>query len=113
MKITIISKTFGMQTIDTDTFNSFFVSSSSTIFKCVEHIFNEWFDKYTQPGAPMAKDIEGMYYGECDQPAIYTKRGAIIEAIENMIAELLESNKESVVLNTRQLLSMDLEATFS
>ena len=57
------------------------------VFLFVENLFNEWYDHNTQPGAPMGKDIEGMYNGDADQPAIYSKNGAIIQAIEEMIDE--------------------------
>lgn len=110
MKTTIISKNFGTQTIDTDTFNPYLVSSSSTIFKVIETIFNRWFEYSTQDGAPMAKDIEGMYYGEADQPAIYNKRGAIIGGIENFIEEVIDRGLH--VVNTKQICQMDIEAAF-
>lgn len=112
MKVTIISKNYGTQVIDTDTFDAGYASTSSTIFKVIEHIFNEWFEYRTQPGAPMNKDILGMYEGECDQPAIYSKKGAIRQAIENMIEELLEDGKEAIRLTTAQIVKMDIEAAF-
>lgn len=59
----------------------------------------------------MAKDLEGMYYGECDQPAIYTKRGAIIQAIEDMIELAKETGKTRIT--SRDLIIMDLEAAWS
>lgn len=113
MKISIVSKNYGSQTIDTNNFNPAFASTSSTIFKVIEHIFNEWFDYNTQPGAPMSKDIEGMYYGECDQPAIYSKKGAIRQGIENLIEAVSEWNKPSVILNTSQIIKLDIESAFS
>jgi hypothetical protein len=110
MKITILSKNYGSQVIDTDTFVARFAATNSTIFKIIEHIFDEWFEYSTQPGAPMNKDIQGMYYGECDQPAIYSKKGAIRQAIENLIEEVTESGKK--LLTTKDIVKMDIEAAF-
>lgn len=78
----------------------------------MEHLFDDWFAYRTQPGAPMGKDIQGMYLGELDQPAIYSKRGAIVQAIENLIEIAQESGKESVIYNTRQLQQLDIECAF-
>jgi hypothetical protein len=112
MKLTILSKNYGSQVIDTENFDAWFASASSTIFQIVEHIWNEWFTHNTQPGAPMSKDIQGMYYGECDQPAIYSKKGAIRQGIENIIEYVTESEKPSMVLNTRDILKIDVESAF-
>jgi hypothetical protein len=111
MKTTIISKNYGTQTIDLNSFNPMMASVESTIFKVIEHIWNEWFDYSTQAGAPMAKDIEGMYYGECDQPAIYSKKGAIRDGIEIFMQELIENNKS--VVTTKDIAKMDIEAAFN
>lgn len=81
-------------------------SLSHPIFQAVEKRFNEWFDHNTQPGAPMGKDIEGMYYGECDQPVIYSKKGAIRQAIEEMQIEAEETGKPILIS------SFDVEASF-
>lgn len=112
MRFTIISKNYGTQSIDTEKFNPQLASTESTIFKVVEHIFNEWFDHNTQPGAPLGKDIEGMYYGECDQPPIYSKKGAIRQGIENVIEHLIDTGKEYCKLTTRDLQKIDVEAAF-
>lgn len=109
-KISIISKNYGSQSINIETFNPQFASSESTIFKIIEHIFNQWFDYNTQPGAPMAKDIRGMYLGEADQPAIYSKKGAIRQGIENFIEEVKEKGLK--VINTKQVMQMDIESAF-
>ena len=113
MKISIVSKNYGNQTINTENFSAHMASTGSTIFQVIEHIFNEWFSYNTQPGAPMGKDIIGMYEGECDQPAIYSKKGAIRQGIENLIEAMLETGKDSVVLNTRQIMALDIEAAFT
>ncbi len=110
MNVTIISGQYGRQTINTESFDPFRASSSSTIFKVVEHLFNEWYDKYTEPGAPMAKDIQGMYNGEGDQPAIYTKRGAIVDGIETLIEEIKETGK--TIVTTKDIQAMDIEGAF-
>ena len=110
MKITLVTKNFGNQTINADSFNPLFVSPSTPIFKAVEYIWEKWFEESTENGAPMSKDIKGMYFGESDQPAVYTKRGAICQAIEDMINLCIETKQ--TIVNTRQLLNMDLEAAF-
>ncbi len=107
---TIISKNYGKQTINIETFNPMFASKDSTIFKIVEHVFEQWFSHNTQPGAPMAKDIKGMYFGECDQPAIYSINGAIRQGIENLIEEIKERDLHTVT--TAQILKMDIECAF-
>jgi len=107
---TIISKNYGRQTINVETLDASTVSMDSTIWKIVEHMFNEWYDYNTQPGAPMGKDIEGMYYGEGDQPAIYSKRGAIQQGVETLIDFLREDPKP--IINTKQILAMDIECAF-
>lgn len=111
MKVSILSKNYGNQTIDLENFNPMYASVESTIFKVIEHIFNEWFDHNTQPGAPMGKDIQGMYYGECDQPAIYSKKGAIRQGIENFVECVRESGKK--VVSTKDIVKMDIESAFN
>lgn len=108
--ITIISKKYGTQKIDTDNFDPSTVSKGSTIFQVVEHMFNEWYDYNTQPGAPGSRDIPGMYYGECDQPAIYSRIGAIQQGIENFIEAAIESGKK--LFTTKDIVRMDIEAAF-
>lgn len=110
MKITILSKNYGNQSIDTDKFSPHLAAADSTIFKVIEHVFNDWYDHNTQPGAPMAKDIQGMYYGEGDQPPIYTRAGAIRQGIENLIEEAQENNK--CLLTTGAIIKMDIESAF-
>jgi hypothetical protein len=113
-KITIVSKNYGSQVIDLDTFNPLAASPASTIYKIAEHMFNEWYDGRTEPGAPMAKDIQGMYYGEADQPAIYTRTGAIQGGVEIIIEEIQEANTASgkSMFYTRDIVKMDVECAF-
>ena len=73
-------------------------------------MFSDWIADATEAGAPMAKDIEGMYYGDGDQPAIYDSHGAILQAIENILDE---AEMEDIrVITTKSLLTMDVEAAF-
>ena len=109
MQVKIISKNFGTQVIDTDNY-LLKVRKTDTLYQCVKHIFCEWIEEATEAGAPMAKDIKGMYYGEADQPAIYDSHGAILQAIENLIEEAEVEN--ITVITTKKLLEMDLEAAF-
>lgn len=112
MIISIVSKNYGSQKINTENYIPQFAATDSTAFKVVEHIWNNWFDHATQPGAPMGKDIQGMYYGEGDQPAIYTKKGAIRQGIENIIEYCLEKGTASIVVNTKDIIGMDVECAF-
>lgn len=108
--LTIISKNYGKQSINIESFVPEYASTDSTVFKIVEHIFNEWFDYNTQPGAPLAKDIKGCYFGYCDQPAIYSKKDAIRQGIDNLIQEAIELGK--TILTTKDILKMDIECAF-
>lgn len=110
MKITIISKEYGNETIDTDIFIPHSVSTSSTFFKVIEEMFDNWFDYYTQPGAP--GEIYSKYYGDGDQPAIYDKKGAITQGIENMIEQLLETGQKYMQVTKAYLNKMDIESAF-
>ena len=110
MKITIITRRFGSQVIDTETFIPERAAASSTIFKCFEFIFDNWYEAATAPGVGMGKDIEGMYCGEGDQPAIYSRRGAIIEAMEILIEDAQENSKS--LYTSRDLQKLDVEGCF-
>jgi hypothetical protein len=107
MKLSIVTKNFGTQTIDTDWFSPSKVSSSSTIFKAVEYLFDEWYSFYSVNN----RDVKGCYegWGE-DEPAIYYKRGAIVSAIESMIDTAIDTNKR--VITSKDMKNMDLEACF-
>jgi len=88
MKTTIITKE-GRQTIDTENFVPYMASSSSIIFKAVEHVFFEWFEHHGSNN----KDLIGCYEGWAeDEPATHVKSGAIREGINNLI-EYLEEKK--------------------
>lgn len=110
MQVSIISKNYGRQTIDSDNTFSVF-NENSTVFKIVEHLFNEWFKHNTEPGAPMRESIEGMYYGDCDQPATCDIRGAIEDGIEIALEEIRTLGKK--VISTKDFLNMDIESAFS
>jgi hypothetical protein len=110
MKLQIITKNYGTQNIDTNMFDENFVSKNSTIYKIVEHLFNEWYEYNTQDGSPMGSDYKGMYNGECDQPAIYIKSGAIRDGISVLISEAIELGKS--VLTTKEIVKFDIESAF-
>lgn len=111
MQLTIITKNYGTQHINTDTFAPMMASAGSTIFKAIEHIFNDWYESRTKPGCAMARDIVGMYNGDGDQPAIYHKSGAIRGGIETFI-EIAEENKSKNIYNSRDLNMLDIESAF-
>lgn len=110
MRITIISKNYGIQTVNTQSYIPMRASTESTLFRVIEHLFNDWYEYSTQPGAPMGRDIEGMYYGEGDQPPIYSKKGAIRQGIEHLIEWAVEENKS--LLTTKDIIKMDIETAF-
>lgn len=108
--LTIKSKNFGIIKINSNTFNPMFASVSSPIFKLVEHMFNDWYEHHTQKGAPCCEDIILCYEGDIDQPAIYSKKGAIRQAIENLVEYMTENN--ITFLTTKEIYKADLEAAF-
>lgn len=110
MKLTVISKNYGNQTINTDTYIPEYAACDTPLFKIIEHIFSEWYNHNTQPGAPMGKDIQGMYFGEGDQPAIYSVKGAIRQGIQNLIDLAVESGKQ--IFNTADIVKLDIESAF-
>ena len=110
MKLKIITQNYGTQNIDTDIFDENSESQNSTIYKIVEHIFNEWYDYNTQDGSPMGNDYKGMYNGEYDQPPIYMKSGAIRDGISVLISEAIELGKS--VLTTKEIVKFDIESAF-
>lgn len=57
----------------------------SAIFAAVENEFNNWIES-SNP----ANEYDEMYFGE---DSIYTKKGAIRQAIEELIAEADETQK--------------------
>ena len=111
MKATIKTKMFGTFTIDTETFNASLCSPSHPIFKSVEYLFNKWFDEYTVEGAPLANDIIGCYEGWEDQPATYSKKGAIRQGIE-AIVEYIEENNLTYLTSRDIWTDVDLEGCF-
>jgi hypothetical protein len=110
MNLVIISKNYGNQNIDTNTFDELSVSRFSTIYRIVEHIFNEWYEDSTESGRPLCNDIKGMYEGEYDQPPIYGKVGAIRDGISILIQEAIELGKS--VITTKDIITFDIECAF-
>lgn len=105
--LTIISKNFGTQKIWLDSFDSNKASKSSTIFKVIEHIFNEWY----VVASKFSKDVVNCYNGwGDDEPAVYSKVDAIRAGIDALIEYAVENNKS--VLNTRQIQQLDIESAF-
>jgi hypothetical protein len=110
MKLQFLFPKYPSQTIDTDFYDSTIEYTTSSLFQYVEDRFNEWFDHNTQDGSPMGKDICGWYYGEGDQPAIFSKTGAIQEGINILIEEALELNKR--LITPQDLEKFDIECAF-
>ena len=109
MKLTLISRNYGTQTIDTETFRPYRAGDESTIFLIVEHIFETWMETAPQSA------IE-PYQHDYDQPAIYSIAGAITHGIELLIesAEMLAASRkvEALTLTTREIQNMDIECAF-
>lgn len=108
MTIKFVSKNFGSQTIDTENYNPSIASVHSPIFQMVEYMFDEWYESR----AANDREIIAMYNGDGDQPAIYSKKGAIRQGIETVIEIAEESKKPSMVVNSRDLMKMDIESAF-
>lgn len=108
MKIKFISKTYGIEFIDTDTYEPIKAKTSSTIFKCVEYLFEKWFET-------AQSEYRAMYLGEEDCPAIFTRKGAIRNGIELFIENIVETfeGNDFLTLDTCHLLKyLDIEAAF-
>ena len=105
MHITIKSN-YGSQVIDTDNFSPSVEPCSSVIYRMIEDRFNKWFADIVH----YKKDYIGMYQGEGDQPAIYTKSGAIVGGMETFIELANELGRS--VLNEYDIYNMDIEAAF-
>lgn len=65
--------------------------TDSFLFLAIEKMFWEWLES-SNP----ANNYEDMYFSE---DAIYTKKGAIIGAIENIFNYMSEENKPFIFLN--------------
>ena len=85
MNLVIISKNYGNQSIDTNTFDELSVSRFSTIYR-------------------------GMYESEYDQPPIYGKVGAIRDGISILVQEAIELGKS--VITTKDIIKFDIECAF-
>ena len=103
MLLTIVSKNYGTQTIDTDTFSGRAQKSSSTIYQICEHLFNQWAENCH----PFALE---PYQSWDEQASHFSKRGAILAAMD-MILEVAEERKASKI-TTRDIQNMDIEASF-
>ena len=82
------------------------VSTDSTLFSKVEQLFNTWYDHNTQEGAP--GEYKEKYEGE---EAIYTKIGAIEQAIEQ-IFDVAHEQDETVITWQHAYRTYDLECSF-
>ena len=107
MLIRVVSKNYGVQEIDLETFNPA-RCKGSTIYQVVQHIFQSWYDYMTEPGAP--GEYQAKYCGDIDQPAIYDVHGAIVQGVETFIEIAQETGIR--VWNTRQISALDIEAAF-
>lgn len=76
------------------------LKTDSWLFQTVEKLFDKWIDS-TNP----ASEYQDKYFSE---DAIYTKKGAIRGAIENMMNEMAEEGVKWGYLN-----NFDIEAAFS
>jgi hypothetical protein len=111
MTITFKTKLFGDQKIDMSSAEPWMMSRQTAIWKAVEYMFDKWFEKNTAKGAPMRKDIMGMYHGEIGQPATQSREGAIEEGIA-IFFQQVEQQKEKTIFTTVDLQEMDIESAF-
>jgi hypothetical protein len=84
MKITILTKANRYIKFDSDDANTW--RTSSEIFAFMENIWNDWFDEEGEHN----REIEDMYFSD---EAIYTKKGAILQGIEQLVQVAEELNK--------------------
>jgi hypothetical protein len=108
MKVKFISAKYGVQFIDTEKYDPSAEKSYSTLFRCVEYLFEKWWK--TAPS-----EYISMYLGEEGCPPIYTRKGAIRQGIELFIESVIEEfeGKSFVILDTRDLVRLlDIEAAF-
>jgi hypothetical protein len=89
--IKIVTKKYETIILDTD-LNVYRLDRDSDIYKFFENIFEEWFEDMTSEGSALGKDIEFCYYGYYDEPALYSKHGAICQSIEDVIDICVEKN---------------------
>jgi hypothetical protein len=106
MTTQIISKVYGKQVIDSENYTSFDLRKGTVIYNIVNHLFNEWYDNYSQRN----REIRGKYFGEMDQPAIYSVEGAIMQGMLNLMDEIAYLNK--AVVTTKDIVKMDIECAF-
>lgn len=105
MQLTLISRNYGTQTIDTQTFRPLRARTDSTIYQIVEHIFEQWFENaHSSQVAPYQHNYEGG--------AAYNKRGAINQAMDLIIDIAEERDVEALTITTRELQNWDIEAAF-
>lgn len=102
MKLTLISKNYGSQVIDTENFAWYFASTSSTVYKVVEHIFNDWYES--------SPDWVRCQYDANDSESIYSYVGAIRDGIKLFLEVAEEKNLSRVT--TRDISNWDIEAAF-
>ena len=98
MKIKFISKLYGIEFIDTETYEPIKAKTSSTIYKCVEHLFEKWFET-------ASSEYRAMYLGEEGCPAIFKRKGAIRNGIELFIENIVETfeGRDFMILDTKFL----------
>ena len=89
--IKIVTKKYQTIFLDTD-FDVYRLDKNSDIYKFFEEIFEEWFEDMTTEGCALGNDILFCYYGNYDEPALYSKHGAICQAIEDVIDICVEKN---------------------
>lgn len=108
MTIKFVSKNYGSQVIDTESYAPWKASVSSPLFQMIEYLFDEWYESR----ASNDREIVAMYNGDGDEPACYSKKGAVRGGIEVAIEIAQESKKDFMVITSRDLMKMDIECAF-
>lgn len=103
MKITILTKKGKYLRFDTE--NPEHYKTSSEIFQFVENIWFEWFEHESGNNS----ELEEMYYGE---EACYSKKGAILQAIEQ-IGEVAEETNKTFFKESELYTIVDIECAFN
>jgi hypothetical protein len=93
------------QAIRFNTDDSSNYKTSSAVFQLIEKVWWQWFEETKEHNS----EIEDMYFSE---DAIYCKKGAIIQAIEQ-IAEVAEETNKTYFKEAELYTHVDIECAFN
>jgi hypothetical protein len=109
--VNVVTKKFGTFTIDVVEIVPDLLPTSHPLYQMVEQLYNEWYDNRMAQGGLRAKDTRGMYFGEGDQPAIYSRDGAIVEGM-NALVEYITERERTTITSKEIWHKADITAVF-